>query len=151
MTLRKKVLKLSVTTILISALICCGKYYVKSTQEIDTFHFKSATELTGASRRGEITSLDLLNLYLDRKPVRVPARLANDLKALHRLVPADQILDHARDHMVNAGRTIRCRWAFDKNIRGFSLRGFLYLFFYFIFFPKVKNGLFLRGKIRSSR
>ena len=66
MTLFKKILRLSAITVLISALLCCGKYFVKSTQDIDTVHFKSATELASSIRRGEITSIDLLNLYLDR-------------------------------------------------------------------------------------
>ena len=66
MTLFKKVFQLSAITIFISALLCCGKYFVKPTQDIDSVHFKSATQLTIAIRRGEITSLDLLNLYLDR-------------------------------------------------------------------------------------
>jgi len=66
MTLIKKVFQLSAIIVLISALSCCGKYYVKPTQDIDLLHFNSATELTSAIRRGEITSLNLLNLYLDR-------------------------------------------------------------------------------------
>ena len=66
MTLIKKVFQLSAIIVLISALLCCGKYFIKHTEDIDRVHFKSATELTSAIRRGEITSLDLLNLYLDR-------------------------------------------------------------------------------------
>jgi len=66
MTLFKKILQLSAITIIISTLICCGKYFVKPTQDIVPVHFKSATELTSAIRSGEITSLDLLNLYLNR-------------------------------------------------------------------------------------
>jgi amidase len=66
MTLIKKVFQLSAIIVLISTLFCCGKYFVKPTQDIDLLHFKSATELTSAIRRGEITSLNLLNIYLDR-------------------------------------------------------------------------------------
>jgi amidase len=66
MTFFNKVLQLSAITILISALLCCGKYFVKPAQDVVPVHFKSATELTSAIRSGEITSLDLLNLYLNR-------------------------------------------------------------------------------------
>ncbi len=77
MTLFKKILQLSAITVLISALLCCGKYYGKPTQDIDPVHFKSATELTSEIRRGEITSSDLLNLYLDRIQ-----RYDNDINAV---------------------------------------------------------------------
>ena len=66
MALCKKFLQLSAITILIIALLSCGKYFVKPTQDIVPVHFKSATELANSIRRGEITSLNLLNLYLDR-------------------------------------------------------------------------------------
>jgi amidase len=66
MALRKKVLQIIVLSVLISGLFCCGKYNVKPSQKIDPVHFKSATELTSAIRRGEISSVDLLNLYLER-------------------------------------------------------------------------------------
>jgi amidase len=46
--------------------ISCGKYKLEGSREYDPTHFKSATALTDAIRRGEISSLDLLNLYLDR-------------------------------------------------------------------------------------
>jgi amidase len=66
MVLRKKVLKIIALTVLMSALLYCGKYHVKLSQKTDPVHFKSASELTSAIRRGEISSVDLLNLYLDR-------------------------------------------------------------------------------------
>jgi amidase len=66
MTLFKKFLQLSAITILIGTLLCCGKYFVKPAQDSVPAHFKSATELTSAIRSGDITSLDLLNLYLNR-------------------------------------------------------------------------------------
>ncbi len=66
MALCKKVIQLSAITVLIGALLCCGRYYAKSTQDIDPVPFKSATELTSEIQRGEITSIDLLNLYLER-------------------------------------------------------------------------------------
>jgi amidase len=66
MTLFKKALQLSTVTILIITLLCCGKYFVQPTQDIVPVYFKSATELASEIRSGEITSLDLLNLYLNR-------------------------------------------------------------------------------------
>ncbi len=77
MTLFKRVLQLSAIMFLISALFSCGKCSVKSPHDIDLVHFKSATELTSSIRRGEITSLDLLNLYLDRIE-----RYNNDINAV---------------------------------------------------------------------
>jgi Asp-tRNA(Asn)/Glu-tRNA(Gln) amidotransferase A subunit family amidase len=65
MALCRKVLQLSVLMVLISALIFCEKHDSKPTQKIDPLLFKSATELTGLIRRGEITSLKLLNLYIE--------------------------------------------------------------------------------------
>lgn len=66
MTLFKKIFQLSAIVVIISALLCCGKYSGKPTQDVDPIQFKTATELTGDIRRGEITSLDLLNRYVDR-------------------------------------------------------------------------------------
>ena len=66
MALCKKVLQLSVLIVLISALISCETYDSKPAPKIDPLLFKSATELTGLIQRGEITSLNLLNLYIDR-------------------------------------------------------------------------------------
>jgi amidase len=67
MTFRTKaLLKLSVIAILISAFLGCANYFYKPAPEIESLQFKSATELTAAIRRGEITSTNLLNLYLAR-------------------------------------------------------------------------------------
>jgi hypothetical protein len=66
MKLCKKILQLITLSFLSSILLCCGNYNVKPSQKIDPVHFKSATELTSAIRRGEISSVDLLNLYLER-------------------------------------------------------------------------------------
>jgi hypothetical protein len=49
----------------------------------------------------------LLDLELDREPVRVPARLALDVAALHGLVAADDVLERASQHMVDAGPAVR--------------------------------------------
>jgi amidase len=66
MKLIKKVLQLSAIIVLTSALICCVKDTVKPTHDIVPVYFKSATELASSIQRGEITSTELLNLYLDR-------------------------------------------------------------------------------------
>jgi len=66
MTLLKRAIQLSVIAVLIGGLFCCGKFKVKPSQDIDPAYFKSAIELKSAIRRGEITSVELLNLYLDR-------------------------------------------------------------------------------------
>jgi amidase len=66
MVLCKKVLQLCAITILISALLCCGNFFVKPTQDIEPVYFKSATDLADTIRRGEITSVELLDIYLDR-------------------------------------------------------------------------------------
>ena len=44
----------------------------------------------------------LLDLQLDRQPVTVPARLAVDLAAAHRLEAREHVLEHAREHVVGA-------------------------------------------------
>ena len=66
MTHISRALRLSAIIVLIGALFCCGKDAVKTVHEGDLVHFKSATMLARAIRSGEITSVELLNLYLDR-------------------------------------------------------------------------------------
>jgi len=66
MALYKKVLRLGALAVLVSALLCCGETGVKSPPESNSTPFKSATELAGAIRNGEISSVALLDLYLDR-------------------------------------------------------------------------------------
>ena len=66
MILFKKSLRLITILALICLLISCDKHDLKPAPDTDKFIYKSATELTAAIRRGEITSVDLLNSYLDR-------------------------------------------------------------------------------------
>ena len=66
MTLFKRGIQLSVIAVLISSLFCFGQFIVKPSQDTDPAHFKSAAELTNVIRHGQITSVELLNLYLDR-------------------------------------------------------------------------------------
>jgi amidase len=62
----RQILQLCATIILISALLSCGKLSTKTTRNVDSVYYKSAVELTSAIQRGEITSSELLNLYLKR-------------------------------------------------------------------------------------
>ncbi len=66
MKLTKKVLQLSAIIILIGTLLCCVKNTVKPAHDIVPVYFKSATELVSLIQRGEITSTELLNLYIKR-------------------------------------------------------------------------------------
>ncbi len=66
MTLLKKSFKLIAILVLSSALLFCAKRHNGPDQEMEPLCFKSATELTSAIRRGEVTSLELLNRYVDR-------------------------------------------------------------------------------------
>src|SRR5690606_17959611 len=51
----------------------------------------------------------LLDLVLDRQPVGVPARLAGRVVAAHGLVAREQVLEAAREHVVDAGPAVRGR------------------------------------------
>ena len=78
---------------------------------------------TRCSRHSAIESLDaqrfdlrlgrdpelLLDLDLDRQPVRVPARLPRHVEPAHGPVPAEQILQRSREHMMNARPAVRRR------------------------------------------
>ena len=101
MALCKKVLQLIVFVILISALICCEKHDSTPTPKIDPLLFKTATELTGLIRRGEITSLNLLNLYLghiERYNDDINAVVALDMDgARARAAEADKALAQGQD------------------------------------------------------
>ena len=66
MTRLKRAIQLSVIAVLIGALFGCGKFIAKPSQDIDPTLFKSAVELKSAILSGEITSVELLNLYLER-------------------------------------------------------------------------------------
>ena len=51
------------------------------------------------------------------QPVRVPAGLARDAEALHRAVAAEEILDRAREDVVNARPAVRRRRTFEEHER----------------------------------
>ena len=105
MTLFKKVLQLS-AIILISALLCCGKDAGRATHDIDLVHYKSATELAGSIRRGEITSIDLLNLdRIQRYNDDINAVVALDIPAARaRAAEADKALAQGQEW----GASSRC-------------------------------------------
>ncbi len=52
-----------------------------------------------------------LDRELDREPVAVPASLALDVVAAHRLVPREDVLEHSTQDVVRAGRSVRGRRA----------------------------------------
>ena len=49
----------------------------------------------------------LLDLDLDRQPMRVPPRLARHVVAAHRPVAGEEVLDHPRDHMPHVRHVVR--------------------------------------------
>ena len=98
MALYRKAFRISAIFILIGFLIGCGKTGSDSRapQEVDPLLFKSASELTGAIRRGEISSLDLLNRYIENIQAnndRINAVVAMDVtSARARATEADRAL-----------------------------------------------------------
>jgi amidase len=98
MALYRKALQISALFILIVFLIGCGKTGSDSgsSPTVDPLLFKSASELTGAIRRGEITSLDLLNRYIENIQAnndRINAVVAMDVSSARaRAAEADKAL-----------------------------------------------------------
>jgi amidase len=101
MILFKKSLRLITILALICQLISCDKHDLKPAPDTDKFIYKSATELTAAIRSGEITSVDLLNAYLDRiKRYNddINAVVAMDVNAARaRAAEADKALTRGED------------------------------------------------------
>ncbi|MGD8492150.1 MAG: amidase family protein [Desulfobacterales bacterium] len=99
----RKVLKLLALLVLMSLLICCGKRDSDTSppQKIDPLLFKTATELTGAIRRGEITSRYLLNRYIDsieHNNERLNAVVAMNVAAARvKAMEADKALAEGKD------------------------------------------------------
>jgi amidase len=73
----KKILQISASAILIGALLYSGKSSVLFAHETASGHFASAADMVAAIRQGEITSVNLLNLHLDRIQ-----RYNNDINAV---------------------------------------------------------------------
>jgi len=97
----RKILKISIFVVLISALLGCGKYYHTPAEKADSVHFKTVSELTSAIRSGKITSIELLNLYLDRIQRynnEINAVIALDVDAAReRATEADKALAQGQD------------------------------------------------------
>ena len=54
----------------------------------------------------------LLDFMLDRQTVRIPAGFARHVVAAHGLVAREDVLERARQHMVDAGLAVRGRRTF---------------------------------------
>ena len=93
----KKVLQLSAIIIFIGSLLYCGKGSVKSTHDTQPDHFKSAVEMVSAIKQGQITSVELLNLHLDRIQ-----RYNDDINAVVALN-----IDDARERAAEADKAIK--------------------------------------------
>ena len=59
----------------------------------------------------------LLDLELDRQAVAVPAALAVHVVAAHRPVAREDVLEHAREHVVGAGTAVRGRRTLVEDVR----------------------------------
>ena len=103
MALCKRVLRIITLLVLMAAIVCCQKPDIsyRPPQKTDPILFKSATELTDVIRRGEISSLDLLNRYVDniqRNNGKINAVVAMDLAAARaRAAKADKALAHGEN------------------------------------------------------
>jgi amidase len=97
----KKILQLSVIVIFIGVLLCCGKSSVQKAHETPPNHFSSAVEMIDAIRQGRITSVELLNLHLDRIQSYnddINAVVAMDVDAARkRAAEADRALAEGQD------------------------------------------------------
>ena len=92
----KKVLQLSAVVIFIGSLLYCGKSSVNSTHDTLPNHFKSAAEMVSAIKQGQTTSVELLNLHLDRIQ-----RYNEDINAVVALN-----IDDARERAAEADKAI---------------------------------------------
>lgn len=63
---QNKALQLSAVVLLIVSLLCCGKDPDTSTHDAQPDHFGSALQMVSAIKQGRTTSVELLNLHLDR-------------------------------------------------------------------------------------
>jgi len=97
----KKVLQLITLSVLICSFLACGRSDVKPDQGMAPIHFQSATELTTAIRNGKRTSVELLDLYVDRiqrYDGDINAVVALDVDAARaRAAEADQALADGQD------------------------------------------------------
>ena len=90
----------------------------------------------------------LLDLKLHGQTVRVPARLAEHLAPLHRLIARQHILDDARQDVPDVRATVRRRRAVVERERLAALTLIHRLLCNMILAPKIRNGFLARGKIQ---
>ena len=116
--------------------------------------------LAGLDERLHAVRLDLLlavqaelffDLELHGKTVRVPARLTQNVVALHRLIARDQVLDAAGEHMPDV-RLAVCRGRTVKERKGrLALAPFHALFKDAVFLPKCQCFLLAGNKVHVCR
>ena len=90
----------------------------------------------------------LLDLQLDGQPMCVPARLAEHLAPLHRLIARQHILDDTRQNVPDMRAAVRRRRAVVKRERITALSLVNGTLCNMILAPKIRNGFLARGKIQ---
>jgi amidase len=97
----KKILQLGAIVLFIGILLYFGNNYFKSTPETQLSHFSSAAEMVKAIREGQTTSIELLNLHLDRIQRYndgINAVIALDVDAARkRAAEADKAIEEGKD------------------------------------------------------
>jgi hypothetical protein len=91
----------------------------------------------------------LLDLNLDGQPVCVPAALAMDLMAGHRLVATDEILDRPGPHVVDARFAVGRRRTFEEHERLAAIAGLDRLTEHVRIPPQVEHGTFELREVES--
>ena len=89
----------------------------------------------------------LFHLQLDRQAMRVPARLAQHIVALHRAVARDDVLDAAGEDMADMRLAVRRRRAVVERIGGRALAQLDALFKHPVFLPECQHFLFARQEV----
>ena len=90
------------------------------------------------------------DLQLDGQAVRIPARLAQDVAALHRLVARDDVLHHAREDMPDVRLAVRRRGTVVEG-KFFAPFALLHaLFEHAVFVPEVDDFLFAFDEVEGS-
>ncbi len=86
-----------------------------ATELVELFHAK------GFDLRFAGDAQTLFNFDFNRQPVGIPAAAALDIVALHGLVAREDVLERARQDMVDAGATVGGGGAFKEDILGATL------------------------------
>ena len=93
----------------------------------------------------------LLDLDLDRQPVRVPAAAPRDVVAAHDLVAREHILESARQHVVDAGLAIGSRRPLEEDVLRSALSLCNGLLEDVLRLPEFQDSLLHRGYIEFGR